>query len=134
MKMIRGGMKLSIGILVALIVAVFLSQTAKGGELQEMRFSCYCPESCPGTITASGQHVREGILASSREHMGDCAMLYLKDGTFLGFYECLDTGGGAGLRNGTAVDVWAPNIKKAQELMELTEGRIYVYWCTQPRG
>lgn len=61
-------------------------------------------------------------------------MLYLKDGTFLGFYECLDTGGGAGLRNGTAVDVWVPNLTKAKELMALTEGKVMVVWIKNPKG
>ena len=103
-------------------------------EGQIMQFTCYCPESCAGTITASGARVREGILASNREHLGDGAMLYLKDGTFLGFYECLDTGSGKGLVNGTAVDVWAPNLTKAKELMKLTEGRVMVIWIKNPKG
>ena len=103
-------------------------------EGQIMRFTCYCPESCAGTITASGARVREGILASNREHLGDGAMLYLMDGTFLGYYEALDIGGGKGLMNGTAVDVWTPNLTKAKELMTLTEGQVMVVWIKNPKG
>ena len=118
-------------------MALYVAMTAEAvcaEQYQTMHFTCYCPESCPGTITASGAHVREGILAASKDHLGDGAMLYLKDGTFLGFYECLDTGGGAGLRNGTAVDVWTPNLTKAKELMALTEGQVMVVWIKDPKG
>ena len=123
-----------IGVILALLFIYYGPVHADAAELERMRFTCYCPESCPGTVTASGQTVREGIIASSRDHMGDGAMIYLNDGTFLGFYECLDTGSGAGLRNGTAIDVWTPNLQKAKELMRLTEGEVMVTWIKDPKG
>lgn len=123
-----------IGVILALLFIYYGPVHADAAELERMRFTCYCPESCPGTVTASGQTVREGIIASSRDHMGDGAILYLEDGTCLGIYECLDTGGSRALINGTAVDVWAPSLEKAQELMELTGGVIYVTWIDDPRG
>lgn len=126
--------------LIILLIA-FLVYTCKvhanphyDSNWQKMKFSCYCPESCPGTTTASGEKVREGILAASKDHMGDCAMVYLKDGTFLGYYECLDTGGSKGIKAGYVIDVWAPNLTRAKELMALTEGECYVEWIKRPKG
>ena len=99
----------------------------------KMKFTCYCPESCPGKTTASGEPVREGIIAASKDHLGDCALLYLEDGTFLGFYECLDTGG-KGVASGKVVDVWTPHLTKAKMLMRVTKGVIYVQWVKRPKG
>ena len=122
-------------VLALLFTLIFSQRThAKDRGWEKMKFSCYCPESCPGTITATGEKVREGILAASRDHLGDCAMVYLKDGTFLGFYECLDTGGSSGIKNGYVIDVWTPNIEKAKHLMRITEGTIYVEWVKHPAG
>jgi hypothetical protein len=106
----------------------------KTQTLKKMKFSCYCPESCPGKVTASGEHVREGIIASSQDHLGDCALIYLSDGTFLGFYECLDTGGSRGIKNGYVIDCWTPNLSKAKHLMKITEGVVYVEWIENPAG
>lgn len=103
-------------------------------NLEKVKFTCYCPESCPGTVTASGARVREGILASNREHLGDGAMLYLKDGTFLGFYESLDVGGTDGIRNGKVIDVWMPSLLRVKEMMALTEGEVYIDWIKDPKG
>ena len=120
-------------IITAIAAGIFLTVSAVRADaaenciiqdnLEKIKFTCYCPESCPGTVTASGARVREGIIASNRERLGDGAMIYLRDGTFLGFYECLDTGGSVALKNGTAIDVWTPNLRKAKELMKLTGAR-----------
>ena len=103
-------------------------------NLEKVKFTCYCPESCPGTVTASGVKVREGIMASNREHLGDCAMVYLTDGTFLGYYESLDVGGTEGIRKGDVIDVWVPSLPKANELMALTRGEVMITWIEQPQG
>ena len=103
-------------------------------DLQKIKFTCYCPESCPGTVTASGTKVREGIMAASAEHLGDGAMLYLMDGTFLGYYECLDTGGSPGIKSGHVIDVWAPDLDKAKDLMALTRGEVMIRWIEAPKG
>lgn len=118
-------------------MALYVAMTAEAvcaEQYQQMIFSCYCPESCPGTTTASGQKVREGILACSKDHMGDCAMLYTLEGDFIGFYECLDTGGSKALKEGRAVDVWTPNLTRARELMKLTNGEVMVMWIQNPKG
>jgi hypothetical protein len=91
-----------------------------------MKFTVYCPESCPGRITASGDEVREGIIAASADRLGQRAEVYLMDGTLLGLYECLDTGGNPGIKNGHVIDVWAPHLTKAKQLMRVTGGECYV--------
>lgn len=121
---------LVIGILFVLAARVDGAELPK--EIPEgavkMHFTCYCPESCKGRITASGEEVREGIIAASREHMGQRAEVYLKDGRLLGLYQCLDTGGNPGIQNGHVIDVWAPHLSKAKTLMRVTGGECYVVW------
>ena len=117
--------------IIILVACLFLlAARVDGAELpedaQRMKFTCYCPESCPGTITASGTTVREGIIAASKDHMGDYAEVYLSDGTLLGLYRCMDTGGNPGIQNGDVIDVWVPHIEKARILMRVTGGECYV--------
>lgn len=126
---------------ILIIVLYMMAAHVDGAELNgipedavKMKFTCYCPESCPGTVTASGESVREGIIAASKDHLGDGAMIYLEDGTFLGFFECLDTGGNPGIKNGTVIDVWAPHMAKAKQLMRVTGGKCYVRWIKHPKG
>ena len=122
-------------LLIFVIVLYLMAARVDGAELSgipegavKMHFTCYCPESCPGTITASGEPVREGIIAASKEHMGQRAEVYLKDGRLLGLYQCLDTGGNPGIQNGHVIDVWAPHLSKAKTLMKVTGGECYVVW------
>ena len=90
---------------------------------QPMYVTCYCPESCPGTIAYSGVHVREGIAAVTEEHIGDIAIVYTTDGEFIGRFECLDK---IGTGKKTVIDIWKPNLKSAKELMKKTEGKVEV--------
>lgn len=125
-------------IIVVLVIGLLYLMAARvdGAELPQeipegavkMHFTCYCPESCKGRITASGEEVREGIIAASKDHMGDYAEVYLMDGTLLGLYQCLDTGGNPGIQNGHVIDVWAPHLTKAKILMRITGGECYVRW------
>lgn len=122
---------------VVLVVGILFVLAARvdGAELQtipedaiRMKFTVYCPESCPGRITASGDEVREGIIAASADRLGQRAEVYLIDGRLLGIYECLDTGGNPGIKSGKVIDVWAPHLSKAKTLMAVTEGEVYVVW------
>lgn len=116
------------------LMLVFMGTVSVSAEQIPMRFTCYCPESCPGTVTASGEKVREGIIAASKDHMGDCAIVYTTDGAFIGIYECLDTGSHQNIKNGTAIDAWMPNIDRAKEMMALTRGKVLVEWIEKPKG
>ena len=122
-------------IVIFVIVLYLMAARVDGAELTEipegavkMHFTCYCPESCPGRITASGDEVREGIIAASADRLGQRAEVYLMDGTLLGLYECLDTGGNPGIQSGKVIDVWAPHLSKAKTLMAVTGGECYVVW------
>lgn len=113
--------------------ALTLAITTPVNAAERMKFTCYCPESCSGTTTASGQKVRVGIAAASSAHFGDCALIYTLDGDFIGFYECLDKGG-KGIESGKVIDVWQPNLKQARELMALTGGEVMIEWVENPKG
>lgn len=120
---------------VVLVVGILFVLAARvdGAELNQipedairMKFTVYCPESCKGRVTASGDEVREGILAASADRLGQRAEVYLMDGRLLGIYECLDTGGNPGIQSGHVIDVWAPHLTKARQLMRVTGGECYV--------
>ena len=135
MKKSHDGYLLLPFIVILIVVLYLMAARVDGAELNgipenavKMKFTCYCPESCKGTITASGEPVREGIIAASRDHMGQRAEVYLKDGRLLGLYQCLDTGGNPGIQNGHVIDVWAPHLSKAKTLMRVTGGECYVVW------
>lgn len=120
-------------IAILIIVLYLMAARVDGAELQtipedaiRMKFTCYCPESCKGRITASGEPIREGIIAASADRLGQRAEVYLQDGTLLGLYECLDTGGNPDIKSGHVIDVWAPHIEKARQLMRVTGGECYV--------
>lgn len=128
-------------IVITVLMCLLIVQNVQAEELQKMKLTCYCPESCPGEITASGARVREGIVASNREHLGDCAMIYLEDGTFLGYYECLDTGKGkiqpngkGAIEMGYVLDMWRPDLDSCTEMMKLTGGNILVKFIENPKG
>ena len=134
MKRRRGDGILILPFIAILIIVLYLmAARVDGAELQQipedairMKFTCYCPESCKGRITASGEPIREGIIAASADRLGQRAEVYLVDGTLLGLYECLDTGGNPGIQNGHVIDVWAPHLSKARQLMRVTGGECYV--------
>ena len=134
MKRRRGDGILILPFITILIIVLYLmAARVDGAELQtipedaiKMKFTVYCPESCPGRITASGDEVREGIIAASADKLGQRAEVYLVDGTLLGLYECLDTGGNPDIQNGHVIDVWAPHLAKAKQLMRVTGGECYV--------
>lgn len=135
MKKSHDGYLLLPFIVILIVVLYLMAARVDGAELNgipenavKMKFTCYCPESCKGTITASGEPVREGVIAASKEHMGQRAEVYLKDGRLLGLYQCLDTGGNPGIQNGHVIDVWAPHLSKAKTLMRVTGGECYVVW------
>ena len=103
-------------------------------ELVEMDFTCYCPESCPGTITASGKPVAVGILACN-PRFGQTAVVYTTDmSECLGVFEAADKGGSKGLRNGTQIDCWVPDLKTARAWMKKTGGKVLVQWIDSAEG
>lgn len=96
----------------------------------DMYITCYCPESCPGTITYTGTHVREGIAAVTKEHIGWKAIVYTMDGEYLGTFDCLDKIG-TGKKN--VIDIWKPDLESAKQVMKRTGGKVKVTWVL-PKG
>lgn len=128
-------MKKLIGIALTILLVFSFVITTRAAELEKMKITCYCPESCSGTITASGTEVREGIAATA-EHFGDCAMIYYQSQysdelVFLGYFECLDK---LGTGSPYVVDIWMPNMARAKHIMMVTKGTIYVKWIEKPQG
>lgn len=80
-------------------------------EIPEM-FQVEATAYCDGTITSTGNKVRKGIVAGKPEWAGNVLAVYENEngeiGEFLGYYECLDTGGSA-IRNGKVIDIYNPS-------------------------
>ena len=74
---------------------------------------------CHGEITASGNPVREGIVAARKEWIGQTAILYVDDagkiGELIGIYEILDTGGDERIKNGDCIDIYMQDRNKCLE-------------------
>ena len=52
-------------------------------------------------------------------------------GDYIGMWECLDTGGTDGLKNGTVVDVWQQDLESCQDFMDMVyedgcQGEVYI--------
>lgn len=81
--------------------------------------------------TASGEEVRTGICASSRENLGKTCILYLvnEDGSIGEPYmvlECKDTGGNKLIKEGKLIDVWFSDLDQVYEHMKITDGNVYI--------
>lgn len=99
-----------------LCIAAYFNSAKAEPEQKEMKLTCYCPESCPGTTTATGKKVRKGICAVDKAHLGATAIVWTKDGEFVGFFECEDTGGQP-IKDGYVIDIWMPSLEEATEFI-----------------
>lgn len=75
----------------------------------EMEATAYCY----GTTRCDGGNTYDGICAAKKEWYGKVAAIYEDDGSgnigkFIGYYECLDTGGEA-IREGKTIDIYHPS-------------------------
>lgn len=92
---------------------------------QQVRCTCYLPT---GNKTADGTVPYFGICASNREHLGDVAMLWTVDGEWIGCFECRDIGGHEKLRNGTAIDIFQPDMDSALDWIGTYGDYVEVCW------
>ncbi len=109
-------------------------------EPKVMNVTCYCPESCSGEFTAIGTRPRYGICASSKERLGQCAMIYEFDenepdkiGDFVGYFMVEDTGKGkiqadgrGAIEHEYVLDVWQLSLAEAKAFMKKTKGKVTV--------
>ena len=114
-----------------------LSLTASSVDLSSsMILSGYATAYCQCGVTASGEITHDGICAGKEEWLGKTIILYqrLPDneiGDQIGIYECLDTGGTPGLKEGRVIDVWCQDLDTCQDFMNLVyedgcQGHVYI--------
>lgn len=68
---------------------------------------------CYGTTRCDGKAVRIGVCAAKPEWYGKIAAVYEDadgdPGEFIGYYECLDTGGDERIKDGRCIDIYNPD-------------------------
>ena len=122
-------------LLLSYILAISL--TASSVDLSSsVILSGYATAYCVSGVTASGEETRNGICAGKDEWLGKTIILYQrlpgnKIGDQIGIYECLDTGGTSGLKEGKVIDVWCQDLDTCQEFMNLVyedgcQGHVYI--------
>jgi len=121
-----------------LILAYILSMSLAVSPVNISSFvvSGYATAYCVSGVTASGEMTRDGICAGKDEWLGKTVILYqrLPDdsvGDMIGMYECKDTGGTPGLKEGRVIDVWHEDLDQCQEFMNLLyedgcQGHVYI--------
>lgn len=120
------------------LLAYILATAISLSSINQSSFvvSGYATAYCVSGITASGEMTRAGICAGKQEWLGKTIILYqrLPDdsiGEQIGIYECKDTGGTPGLKNGKVIDVWFEDLDQCQEFMNRVyedgcQGHIYI--------
>ena len=75
-------------------------------------------------MTASGESVREGIVAAKKEWMHSIAVLYDMDMNLIGYFEIKDTGAGIDtngdgkgdtIKDGKSIDVYRDTLSRCSE-------------------
>ena len=115
-------------------------EAAESSDLQLMRVTCYTYP--PGSITASGSEVREGIVAAKKEWMGALVILYDTDMNFIGYFEVLDTGFGSdkdgdgvgSIQEGKSLDVFRSSLERCHEWTERYGDYCYAKIITDAKG
>lgn len=130
-------------ILVMLLLVLLYSlpvEAAESSDLQLMRVTCYTYP--PGSITASGCEVREGIVAARKDWMGALVILYDTDMNFIGYFEVLDTGFGidkdgdgvGSIQEGKSLDVFRTTPERCHEWTERYGDYCYAKIITDAKG
>ncbi len=122
-------------ILIMLLLVILYSLPAEAADkypVRKMRVTCYTYP--PGSITASGSEVREGIVAAKKDWMDALVVLYDTDMNFIGYFEVKDTGFGidkdgdgiGSIENGTSIDVFRSSLERCNEWIERYGDYCYV--------
>lgn len=130
-------------VLVMLFLVLLYSlpvEAAEPSDLQLMRVTCYTYP--PGSITASGSEVREGIVAAKKEWMNALVILYDTDMNFIGYFEVKDTGFGidkdgdgvGSIQDGTSLDVFRSSLDRCHEWTERYGDYCYAKIITDAKG
>ena len=110
--------KMEIVIAIAVCIILMLSICINAEEIEEpetepqyiqMEATAYCY----GTTRCDGRSVRIGVCAAKPEWYGKLAAVYEdaygKPGEFIGYFECLDTGGDERIKDGRCIDIYNPD-------------------------
>ena len=130
-------------VLLMLFLILLYSLPAEAAEkypVRKMRVTCYTYP--PGSITASGCEVREGIVAAKQDWMDALVVLYDTDMDLIGYYEVEDTGFGidqdgdgiGSIENGTSIDVFRDSLERCYEWIERHGDYCYVQIITDAKG
>lgn len=112
-------------LILSLILLILLIQVNAGAEPTRIRATCYLPT---GHKTATGITPYEGVIACNRSRLGQRAAVYAEDMTFIGYFICEDTGGHAGLKNGTRIDVFRDSRESLNEWVSNYGDYVYMEW------
>lgn len=130
-------------VLLMLFLILLYSLPAEAAEkypVRKMRVTCYTYP--PGSITASGCEVREGIVAAKKDWMDALVVLYDTDMNLIGYYEVKDTGFGidqdgdgiGSIEEGTSIDVFRSSLERCYEWIERYGDYCYVQIITDAKG
>lgn len=130
-------------VMVMLLLVLLYSlpvEAAESSDLKLMRVTCYTYP--PGSITASGSEVREGIVAAKREWMDALVILYDTDMNFIGYFEVKDTGFGidkdgdgiGSIQEGTSIDVFRSSQSRCKEWVNMYGDYCYVQVIPDAEG
>lgn len=129
-------MKWKTAICFAMACALLLKTDVKASEFSEpTKIRCTCYTSTEGSVTASGEAVREGIVAGKRSWIGKTAVIYDLNMNVIGIYEFLDTGAGIdtdgdgkgdSIKNGKSIDVYRDTLDRCHDWVRLFGDYVYL--------
>jgi 3D (Asp-Asp-Asp) domain-containing protein len=109
---------------ISIALIMLMSVRVKADYEMPTKIRCTCYTATEGSITASGEHVREGIVAGKREWLGKVAILYDLNMNIIGIYEFKDTGAGIdtdgdgkgdSIKKGKSIDVYRDTLDECYE-------------------
>lgn len=129
-------MKAIKGVAIALMMTCILTNRVSAADFtQPAKIRCTCYTSTEGSVTASGEPVREGILAGKREWIGKTAVLYDMNMNIIGYFDFKDTGAGIDsdgdgkgdtIKNGKSIDVYRDTMEGCREWIKLFGDYVYL--------
>lgn len=109
---------------ISIALIMLMSVGVKADYEMPTKIRCTCYTATEGSITASGEHVREGIVAGKRSWLGKVAILYDLDMNIIGIYEFKDTGAGIdtdgdgkgdSIKKGKSIDVYRDTLDECYD-------------------
>lgn len=132
-----------LGVLIIGLVLAMNVKTYAADFSTPQKIRCTCYTSTEGSITASGDAVREGIVAGKREWMHSVAVLYDMNMNLIGFFEFKDTGAGIDtdgdgkgdtIKNGKSIDVYRDTLQGCRDWVKTYGDYIYLMIIEDVQG